>query len=83
MQIFFQNGDLNILRSQPSPYLRTLAAHPTPNLGGTPAFFFHQNDRKGCKRDVLDTRGHFFAFLCAGDKPSGGGYHPLPPPPPR
>ena len=26
-------------------------AHPTPILGGTPGFF-HQNDHKGCKRDV-------------------------------
>ena len=36
-----------------------------------------QNDRKGCKRDVLDARGHFLLRFCvAGDKPSGGGNHP-------
>ena len=37
-----------------------------PSSGGTPGFF-HQNDRKGCKRDVL------LRFCAAGDKPSGGG----------
>ena len=52
-------------------------AHPTPILGEYPRFFFHQNDRKGCKRDVLDARGHFLLRFCAaGDKPSGGGNHP-------
>ena len=35
---------------------------------------FHQNDRKGCKRDVLDARGHFLLRFCAaGDKPVGRG----------
>ena len=46
-------------------------------LRGLPPGFFHQNDRKGCKRDVLDARGHFLLHFCAaGDKPSGGGNHP-------
>ena len=40
-------------------------------LGGTPDFF-HRNDRKGCKRDYLDARGHFFScFGAIGDKPFG------------
>ena len=61
----------------PPPYLRTLTAHPTPIFGGTSGFF-HQNDSKGCKRDFLDARGHFLLRFCAaGDKPSGGGNHPL------
>ena len=45
-----------------------------PHLRGVPPGFFDQNDRKGCKRDVLDARGHFLLHFCAaGDKPSGGG----------
>ena len=48
----FQNGDLKYFLGGP-PYLRTLMAHPTPILGGTPGFF-HQNDHNGRKRDVLD-----------------------------
>ena len=41
-------------------------------LRGYPRFI-HQNDHKGCKRDVLDARGHFLLRFCAaGDKPSGG-----------
>ena len=41
-------------------------------------FFFHENDRKGCKRDYLDARGHFvLRFGAIGDKPLGGGNHPL------
>ena len=70
----FQNGDLKYFEvATTPPYLRTLTAHPTPILRGSPGFFFHQNDRKGCKRDVLDARGHFLLRFCAaGDKPSGG-----------
>ena len=54
-----------------------------PILGGYPRVCLfvlsHQNDRKGCKRDVLDARGHFLLRFCAaGDKPSGGGNHPAP-----
>ena len=59
-----------------TPYLRALTAHPTPILGGNPVFvfFFHQNDHKGWKRDVLDAWGHFLLRFCvAGHKPSGGG----------
>ena len=59
-----------------TPYPRTLTAYPTPVLGGTPDFF-HQNDRKGCKRDYLDVRGHFvLRFGAIGKKPLGG----VPPP---
>ena len=40
--------------------------------------FFHQNDCKGCKRDYLDARSHFvWRFVAIGDKPLGGGNHPL------
>ena len=51
---------------QPSPsYPRTLTAYPTLVLGGTPGFFFHQNDRKGCKRDYFRCPGSLcFAFWC-------------------
>ena len=35
-----------------------MTAYPTPVLGGTPDYF-HQNNRKGCKRDYLDARSHF------------------------
>ena len=52
------------------PYPRTLTAFPTPALGSTPGFF-RQNDRKGCKRDYLDARGHFVLRF---------GNHPSPPP---
>ena len=48
----------------------------TPVLRGTPDFF-HQNDRKGCKRDYLDARGHFvLRFGAIGEKPLGGRNHP-------
>ena len=56
----------NIFRWQPlpSPTLWLWRLTDTPMLGDTPGFF-HQNDRKGCKRDYLDARGHFvFAFWC-------------------
>ena len=50
----------------------TFDGSPYPHLRGTP-LFFHQHDRKGCKKDVLDARGHFLLRFCAaGDKPSGG-----------
>ena len=40
--------------------------------------FFHQNHRKGCKRDYLDARGHFvLRFGAIGDKPLGGGNYPI------
>ena len=39
MQIFFfQNGDLKYFEVVTTSYLRTLTAHPTPILGGTPGF---------------------------------------------
>ena len=44
---------------------------PYPRVRGTQDFF-HQNDRKGCKRDYLDARGHFvLGFGATGDKPWG------------
>ena len=64
--------------NHPLPDPRTLTAYPTPVLGGTPGFFFHQNDRKGCKRDYLDAQGHsVLRFGAIDDKPLGGGSHPL------
>ena len=40
-------------------------------------FFFHQNDRKGCKAGYLDVRGQFVLRSSAtGDKPLGGGNQP-------
>ena len=32
---------------------------PYPGQGGTPNFFFHENYRKGCKRDYLYALGNF------------------------
>ena len=50
---------------------------PYTRVTGTPGFFF-TNDRKGCKRDYLDARGHFvLRFGAIGEKPLGGGNHPL------
>ena len=41
---------------------------PYPCVEDTPDFF-HQNDRKGCKRDYLDSGGHFvLRFGAIGDK---------------
>ena len=80
-RFFNQNGDLKYFHvaTPPPPYPQTLTAFPTPVLGGTPRyFFFHQNDRKGCKRDYLDARGHFVLhFAAIGDKPLGGVTTPL------
>ena len=60
----------NILRWQPPPLPSNFDGSPYPHLRGVPQVFFHQNDRKGCKRDVLDARGHFLLHFCAaGDKP--------------
>ena len=78
MQIlfFFQNVDLKYFQvaNHPPPYPRTLTPGlPYPVLGGTPDFF-HQHDRKGCKRDYLEARGHFvLRFGAIDDKPLGGG----------
>ena len=69
----FQNGDLKYFQvATIPPYPRTLTTYPTPVLGGTPRFF-HQNDRKGCKRDYFDARGYFvLRFGAIGEKPLGG-----------
>ena len=66
----FQNGDLKHFQvATILPYPRTLTAYPTPVLGSTPDFF-HQNNRKGCKSDYLDARGHFVLhFGATRDKP--------------
>ena len=70
----FQNGDLQYFEVATTHLPSNFDGSPYPHLRGTPDvfFFFHQND-KGCKRDVLDARGHFLLRFCAdGDKPSGG-----------
>ena len=59
----FQNDDLKYFRVATTPYPRTLMAYPNA------WFFFHQNDRKVCKRDYLDARGNFvLRFGAIGDK---------------
>ena len=61
----FQNGDLKYFEVAITPLPSNFDGSPFPHLRGTLGFFLHQNDRNGCKRDVLDARGHFFfAFLC-------------------
>ena len=74
----FQNGDLKYFEvATTGPLPSNFDGSPYPHLRGYPrfvCFFFHQNDLKGCKGDVLDARGHFLLrFSAAGDKPSGGG----------
>ena len=32
---------------------------PYPRVRWYPQFFFHENDRKGCKRDYLNALGNF------------------------
>ena len=62
----------------PPAYPHTLTAYPTPVLGVPPHFVFHQNDRKGCKRNYLDARGHFvLRFGSPDDKLLGGSNHPF------
>ena len=67
----FQNGDLKYFELATTPPLPSnFDGSPYPHLRGVPPGFFHQNDHKGCKRDVLDARGHFLLHFCAaGDKP--------------
>ena len=80
MQIFFfLNGDLKYFQvGNHTPIPSNFDGLPYPRVGGTPGFFFHQNDRKGCKRDNLDARDHFvLRFGAISDKPLGGGNHPL------
>ena len=62
----------------PPPVPSDFDGLPCSRVRGTPGFFFHQNDRKGCKRDYLDARGHFvLRFGVIGDKPLGGVPTPL------
>ena len=68
----FQNGDLKYFEvaTTPPPLPSNFDGSPYPHLSGVSPGFLHQNDRKGCKRDVLDARGHFLLRFCAaGDKP--------------
>ena len=60
MKIFFKIVISNIVRLRPTnpPHPLTLTAYPTPG-NVVPNFFFHQNDRKGRKRDYLDALGLF------------------------
>ena len=68
----------NILRWQPPPVPSDFDSLPYPRVRGYLRIFFHQINRKGCKRDYLDARGHYvFHFGAIGEKPLGGGNHPL------
>ena len=77
MQTFFKNGELKYFQVATTPLSLDFDGLPYPVLG-VPPDFLHQNDRKGCKRDCLDARGHFILrFGAIGDKPLGGGNHPF------
>ena len=57
-----------------TPVLSDFDGLPYPRVRGVPLDFFHQNDRKGCKRDYVDARGHYIlCFGAIGDKSLGGG----------
>ena len=47
---FFQNGDLRYFQVATTPLTSDFDGLPYSRVRGTPDFF-HQNDRKGCKRD--------------------------------
>ena len=74
MQIFFKMATYNIFRWQPPRYSGTLTAYSTLNVRGYPWIFFSiKNDRKGRKKDYLDTQGHFvLRFGAIGENPLGG-----------
>ena len=77
----FQNGDLKYFQvaTTPLPVPSDFDGLPYPHVSGTPGFF-HQNDRKGCKRDYLDARGPFvLRFGAIREKPLMGGNHHPPP----
>ncbi len=57
--VFFFNS---WVATTPYPQLPTLTAYSTTTLGGTPDFFFHQNERKRCKTDYLKAQGQQFLF---------------------
>ena len=72
---YFSNWRLEIFSGGNNPpYPRTLAAYPTPVLGGTPGFFFIKMTAKDVKEiTYIDARGHFvLRFGATGDKPLGG-----------
>ena len=48
----------NWKRLHPPTHPLTLTAYPTPDKV-VPPFFFHENDRKGCKKDYLYALGNF------------------------
>ena len=56
MQIFFKMANYFFLKTEKvtttPPHPLTLTAYPTPGKV-VPPLFFHENDRKGCKRDYL------------------------------
>ena len=76
----FQNG-VYIFRWQPPPPPHVPSDFdglPYSRVRGYPQICFHQNEHNGCKRDYLDARGRFvLRFGAIGDKPLGGGNHPL------
>ena len=78
--IYFSKWRLKIFSGGNHPLSSDFDCLPYPRVRGYPGFFFfYQNDRKGCKRDYLDARGHFvLCFGAIGDKSLGGGNHPRP-----
>ena len=66
---YFSKWRLKIFEVATTPLHSNFDGSPYPHLKGYSRSFFHQNDRKGCKRDILDARGHFLLRFCAaGDK---------------
>ena len=59
---FFKMANLCFLKNEnaastPSP--SDFDGLPYPRVRWYPQFFFHENDRKGCKRDYLNALGYF------------------------
>ena len=72
MQIIFSKWRIPISLGGNHPLALGLDGLPYPRIRGYPPDFFHQNNRKGCKRDYLDAWGHFvLRFGAIGDKPLG------------
>ena len=75
---YFSKWRLKIFSGGNHPLPLEYDGLPYPRVRGYARIFFHQNYRKGCKRDYLDARGHFvLCFGAIGDKPLGGDNHPL------
>ena len=55
---YFSKWQLKIFSGGNHPSYPQPSTLPYPRVRGTPGFF-HQNDRKRCKRDYFDARSHF------------------------